>query len=555
MATATSQQHRSAEVDAAQVLEDVDRARVIAFADINPSRRSELGQYPTPMSIGAYMASLFERMPRRVRLLDPGAGVGSLTAAFIAAACANSAKPIAIETTAYEIEPLLCRHLAGTLAKCGDLCQSHHVSFDGHIRSEDFIESTVEMLRTDLWQPERSGFNCAILNPPYKKISSDSKHRRLLREVGVETSNLYTAFLALTIKLLEPEGEIVAITPRSFCNGPYFEPFRQLLLRELSIRRIHVFESRDTAFAEDSVLQEDIIFHGVRTRRHKSHVLISTSDGLDTTPETRLVARDKLVRPNDPNQFIHIPTSERGSRATDLMSRLPCCLDDIGLSVSTGRVVDFRCRQWLTNEPGRSTVPLIYPAHFSDGWIAWPREGFRKPDAYLVTEESSKWLIPAGLYVLTRRFSAKEEHRRIVAAVFDPHRVPCEQVAFENHINYFHMNGRGLAAKLASGLAAFLNSKIVDDCFRQFNGHTQVNASDLRKLRYPTIEQLEGIGTHVVEATPSRDDLDRLVEKGMDEWPASHATRKQVPGSESGKRSQSFKHWECRENNRTSDRP
>ena len=70
----------------------------------------------------------------------------------------------------------------------------------------------------------------------------------MLRAAGIETSNLYTAFLALTVQLLDPGGEMVAITPRSFCNGPYFRPFRKMLLREMSIRRVHVFESRATPF-------------------------------------------------------------------------------------------------------------------------------------------------------------------------------------------------------------------------------------------------------------------------------------------------------------------
>jgi adenine-specific DNA-methyltransferase len=40
-------------------------------------------------------------------------------------------------------------------------------------------------------------------------------------------------------------------------------------------------------------------------------------------------------------------------------------------------------------------------------------------------------------------------------------------------------------------LAAFLNSTVLDVYFRQFNGHTQVNATDLRNLRYPSRSQLE----------------------------------------------------------------
>jgi adenine-specific DNA-methyltransferase len=53
-------------------------------------------------------------------------------------------------------------------------------------------------------------------------------------------------------------------------------------------------------------------------------------------------------------------------------------------------------------------------------------------------------------------------------------------------LDYFHVNGHGLTMSLAKGLAAFLNSMVVDVYYRPFNGHTRVNATDLRRLNYPT---------------------------------------------------------------------
>lgn len=94
-------------------------------------------------------------------------------------------------------------------------------------------------------------------------------------------------------------------------------------------------------------------------------------------------------------------------------------------------------------------------------------------------------MVPSGPYTLVRRFSAKEERRRVVSAVFDPAGLSFPVIGFENHLNYFHHSGKPLELSLAKGLSAFLNSTLVDSYFRQFNGHTQVNAEDLRALRYP----------------------------------------------------------------------
>jgi adenine-specific DNA-methyltransferase len=155
---------------------------------------------------------------------------------------------------------------------------------------------------------------------------------------------------------------------------------------------------------------------------------------------------------------------------------------------------------------------LIYPKDFSEGWIAWPGPSHKKANAFVLTEESCRWLIPSAVHVLVKRFSAKEEKRRISAAVFDPDRIQCRMVALENHVNYFHADGSGLSHSLAKGLTVFLNSSLVDSCFRQFNGHTQVNASDLRKLRYPSRNQLEAIGCAIGDVFPDQNKLDQLVD-------------------------------------------
>ena len=63
-------------------------------------------------------------------------------------------------------------------------------------------------------------------------------------------------------------------------------------------------------------------------------------------------------------------------------------------------------------------------------------------------------------------------------------------LGFENHLNVFHDKKRGLPKALAYGLTAFFSTTAIDDHFRRFNGHTQVNATDLKLLRYPTRDVL-----------------------------------------------------------------
>ena len=94
-----------------------------------------------------------------------------------------------------------------------------------------------------------------------------------------------------------------------------------------------------------------------------------------------------------------------------------------------------------------------------------------------------------------RRFSSKEEKRRIVASVVRPDSFPnAEVLGFENHLNIFHERKQGMSEVLAHGLATFLSTTGVDENFRRFNGHTQVNATDLRLIKYPSKDNLVVLG-------------------------------------------------------------
>jgi adenine-specific DNA-methyltransferase len=284
------------------------------------------------------------------------------------------------------------------------------------------------------------------------------------------------------------------------------------MLRHVSLERLHVFESRDNAFRDDDVLQENIILHALKGVPQQPTVLISQSRSPeDPTGVQRIVPFEDVIRNGDPEVFIHFVPDDDGHAVADAMRALPCTLDQLGLWVSTGRVVDFRARDWLRPDPTSETVPLIYPTHFESGVIRWPKLGNKKPNAIVHNAESDELMVPAGVYVLVKRFTAKEERRRIVAAVFDDHRVLCRVVGFENHLNYFHNQGSPLDKAVAWGLSAFLNSSQVDTYFRQFNGNTQVNATDLRALRYPHLNNLIDIGRKLRETLPPQESIDQIV--------------------------------------------
>jgi adenine-specific DNA-methyltransferase len=215
----------------------------------------------------------------------------------------------------------------------------------------------------------------------------------------------------------------------------------------------------------------------------------------------------------DPDRVLHLALDTQDTVVRQTMERMVASLKDLGVSVSTGRVVDFRARHFLRQHPEGGTVPLIYPTHFNGAGVHWPRKDSRKANALVSGHETADLLVPNGNYVLVKRFTAKEEKRRVVATVFSPKGAlkKFEAIGFENHLNYFHSGGRPLDEEVATGLFVYLNSTLVDAYFRQFSGHTQVNATDLRNLRYPTRNGLRALANTVKGGEPAQPIIDQAV--------------------------------------------
>jgi adenine-specific DNA-methyltransferase len=476
------------------LLSIVEKKRLQVSKSTDAKKKSHFGQFLTPERTAAFMAGLFPDGKGACRLLDAGAGIGSLSAAFLDRWRHGNFHFQRVEVDAFELDRTLINYLSETLDK-----YNQNFDFVGNVHEEDFIHAAVESLSGSLFSRALEHYTHAILNPPYKKINSHSAHRLALRRVGVETVNLYSAFVALAVALAAPGGQIVAIIPRSFCNGPYYRPFRDFILARAAICHIHLFESRSKAFKDDKVLQENIIIRLERGgQQGKVTVTTSTDDSFyDLTTHEHLF--DRIVFPDDPERFIHVPTTT-GKSTIELSPAVRYSLADLGIKVSTGPVVDFRLKANLRDMPGPGTVPLLYPGHFSSSGTTWPIDGMKKPNAIERNADTEKWLYPNGFYCVVRRFSSKEEKRRIVASVVEPGAfgdVPV--LGFENHLNLFHENKRGLPESLARGLAVFLNTTAVDEHFRRFNGHTQVNATDLKLMKYPSRDALIRLGKWAIQ--------------------------------------------------------
>lgn len=488
--------------------------------------RRDFGQFFTPVAVARAMARLaIEFAGETLRVLEPGAGAAVLTAAL----CETLPPRVSqVHIDAFELHPSLADLCEETLRYTSRWLEDRGVQCTFTIHRKDFVLVNARRLTSQLFE-SRETYDIAIANPPYFKLPKQDPRAVAASEIVHGQPNMYAIFMAIMASLLAENGTMVTITPRSFTAGDYFKRFREVLFSTVIPDAVHLFTSRRDAFRDDDVLQENVIVRARRiVPRPTAAVTISTSAGVrDLEQRTgRAVPLKSVVDVTSRDLTVHIPATELEDDVLALVRSWPHTLHSLRMRVSTGPVVAFRSTEFLRAERARGTVPLLWLQHVRQMKVSWPTSTSKRQHI-VSSEASAALLLPNRTYVVMRRFSAKEEQRRIVAAPLFEGDFPGDAIGLENHLNYIHRPKDSMNRDEAIGVAALLNSSIVDRYFRISNGNTQVSAAELRNLPLPSIEVLETIGRAIQRDSSDLDGtvadalhvpakLRRELERGLD---------------------------------------
>ncbi len=122
------------------------------------------------------MASMAPPMSGTLKILDPGAGTGILSAALVNKLLSDSVLPAHISITVYEVDAYLHPYLESTLTLCQKECLAAGVDFTFSILGDDFIEAGTRLVTSQkqmsLFEPAMvvPEFDLVITNPPIKKF-------------------------------------------------------------------------------------------------------------------------------------------------------------------------------------------------------------------------------------------------------------------------------------------------------------------------------------------------------------------------------------------------
>lgn len=451
-------------------LEKVERSRVSTTNEIAAEKKKLAEQYFTPARVSAIMADMFQARPSEtVSVLDPCCGVGNLSAAVLTRAEREQERAV---ITLIEKDGFLAE-----LAK-----DNFFDIVDANVIHSDFFDCF----------PRLSSYDRIILNPPYSKILAGTDTAKFcVSYLGYKEANIYSAFVACCLRLLSDDGELVAIIPRSFCNGPLFKRFRKNILEGFYLKEMYLFESRKI-FWDSNVLQEVLILKISRTSSEFVRISHEKTNGEVFSKE---ICRDKVYFKGDLQKFIHIPLAAGDDELLNKISRFGDTLLTLGLRASTGKVVDFRCGDWLLERKSKSSSFLLYQDSVGvDATITFGRGSAGKLRYIKVCKESMSVLIPKQNYVLVRRISFKESSTRIVAAPLLVESYDCEYLGVENHLNYIWGETVRLSSNACLALFAYLSTETIDSYIRRFSGHTQINATDLNSIPIPKLAELEYFG-------------------------------------------------------------
>jgi adenine-specific DNA-methyltransferase len=474
----------------------------IASRSQSRDNQRRLGQYMTPPPIARLIA---RRMVegrswggRVLRVLDPAAGSGVLAAALVEAIIALPSPPDGIELLMCDLDSTMLPLLNRCATELKTLCAQSGLRMVARVQQGDFLLS--ELARDAL-----PVVDAVIANPPYFKLARNDA-RALAHEGNVHGQpNIYALFMSACATILRPGGAYGVITPRSWTNGAYFRATRRALRQKLSVDALHLFDSRQAHFEDDAVLQEALILWGTAARV-QSDVTVSTSHGIADIDDRISVAwPSERVMGRSADDAVVLPSGKHA----DVLEQWPLNLAAIGLRALTGPVVGFRARLHLRTHATPTSVPMLWMPHVGRSRIDWPR---RHKAEHIESNIDSAWmLLPNEPMVVLRRFSPKEDERRVTAAAYGG-QLPGAYIGLENHLNVIRGTDGPMPLAVARGLAAWLNSRVVDEHLRQRLGSTQVNAIELRSLPVPDLSSLSQLGQDM-PLEPTLDQIDLLVSR------------------------------------------
>ncbi|MBI2355398.1 MAG: Eco57I restriction-modification methylase domain-containing protein [Deltaproteobacteria bacterium] len=467
--------------------------------------RSTLGAYYTPPALVERLLDMVTEAGfdwEKGRILDPACGGGAFLApvavrmfkSLDATDPAFVLRNIATRLHGFEIDPFAA-WVSMVLLETVLL----PVCLKANKRLPDMIETRDSLISS---ASSQKPYDLIIGNPPYGKITLPDPQRQIYKRSLYGHANLYGLFTDLAVRLVKPSGLIGYVTPTSFLGGQYFKALRALMKEEAPPVMMDFVTERQGVF--EDVLQETMLTVYKRADGGNTPVSVHflKPNGEDSPVRVQEVGKFKLPFNGEEPWFL--PRDPQHAALLNKLIAMPHRLADYGFCVNTGQLVWNRHKGQLREDKGKGCYPLVW----AESVTAEGRFSFsavrRNHTPYFHVHRGQDFLITRESCVLVQRTTAKEQRRRLIAALLPEAFVTSHGgVVVENHINMIKPIP-GKTSISPATIAVLLNTRALDLAFRCISGSVAVSAYELNLLPLPSPEQIKEIETLVEGGAPPK---------------------------------------------------
>ncbi|WP_202708808.1 Eco57I restriction-modification methylase domain-containing protein [Sporosalibacterium faouarense] len=362
--------------------------------------------------------------------------------------------------------------------------KNHNIEIIINLYNENFI-----LFNSDKWKCDNNYllYDIIVSNPPFKKINQSSDEALLMKDLVHGQPNIYTLFIAMSLKLLKKEGVFSVISPRNYLVGIYSKKIRNFIFNNYSFSHIHTFDNRNLF---KFVNQEIIISTYVNKRN--TEIQISRNGDSELKINFNNIIFDKK------NNSIFVPNDNKDLMLVNKFLDLEYTLDDIDIKVSVGPIVQFRNQEYLRkNIYSGDYAPLLINNDIvnNNEIIYFSRKNSRKTHNKSI-HKSARCLIKNSNYLILRKVTAKDDKNILISSVLSKDFFQHELLGLDNNLLYFHRvtNDKYLSLDECYGLFCIINSKQFQSYYYLINGTHTINVSDFKNMRFPNLDTISSIG-------------------------------------------------------------
>jgi len=309
------------------------------------------------------------------------------------------------------------------------------------------FKNPAQIINTDFleWTPQVK-YDLIIGNPPYFVMKKDDVPAEYY-DYFDGRPNIFTLFIVKSLHMLNPEGILSFILPKSFTNCLYYDKLRKYITDKYSI--LLLLDCSDDSFIETK--QETILFM-VQNR---------TNPGKNANAKYMIHISDYTIL-NTPENIVKMRELYKDSTT----------LNKLNFSVSVGNVVWNQCKEILTHDAKKTR--LIYSSDIVDSKLVVKEYANKEKKNYIDKPGSTDVIL-----VINRGYGVGDYHFNYCIIDVDyPYLV-------ENHlicVKYGAQKTKPELLQLYNKVIESLNHEKTTEFINLYFGNNAINTTELNYI-------------------------------------------------------------------------